>query len=229
MLLPDGDFPDKGQRVLLILGTDTNVGKTRVSSALAGQYLASGEPVTYLKPFQTGVSGASDPEGDAFFLRARYGSHPLFRATTWRFFPDPIDPMTAAKRVGVDLSTIQLKTVMEQELSASGKLVIEGAGGVLSPVFPDGQGILAAFSNVPWPYHLILVSHPHLGTLSSTLLSVNYLREVGSQISLSLILVPRPIGDQSLAARLNPDILAGLLPDIGVYRMENDRFLRVPG
>ena len=42
--------------LLWVLGTGTGVGKTQVSARIAQAWAAQG-PVTYRKPFQTGVTG----------------------------------------------------------------------------------------------------------------------------------------------------------------------------
>ena len=46
--------------VFLVLGCDTDVGKTIVSTGLARAFAASGSPVCYVKPWQTGLPLDSD-------------------------------------------------------------------------------------------------------------------------------------------------------------------------
>ena len=48
--------------ITFITGTDTDVGKTLATAALAVVLAASGDPVAVYKPTQTGVSG--DGHGD---------------------------------------------------------------------------------------------------------------------------------------------------------------------
>jgi hypothetical protein len=107
--------------------------------------------------------------------------------------------------------------------------VIEGAGGGCSPFFPDGGGLLSVIKEVQWPFHTILVSHPHIGTLSQTLLAVQYLR---SRLTgtLSLVLVPRPIPDPNpLASLLNPGTFCRLLAGTEIFVWENKKFSLVSG
>ena len=48
-------------RVVVVTGTDTGVGKTVATAALAARAVAAGDRVLVVKPVQTGVGGA-DPD-----------------------------------------------------------------------------------------------------------------------------------------------------------------------
>lgn len=224
-LLP---IPSPPPKAVFVLGTDTNVGKTLVSSSIVGICLGMEMAVSYFKPAQTGVSSPDDPAGDAGLVLSQNRPH-HFRAMTGYCFPDPIDPMTAAERVGALISRTDLLQKFHSLYREADMTVIEGAGGVCSPFFPDGEGLLSVIKEVKWPFHTILVSHPHIGTLSQTLLAVQYLR---SRLTgtLSLVLVPRPIPDPNpLASLLNPGTFCRIFPEIDVFVWENKRFSLVSG
>jgi dethiobiotin synthetase len=185
-----------------------------------------GLDVSYFKPAQTGVSGPQDPMGDAAFVLSE-NQHCSLRTRTGFSFPDPIDPMTAAQRAGVSLSREDILETLIDLSMESDISVIEGAGGVCSPFFPDGDGLLSVFDQVEWPFHTILVSHPHIGTLSQTLLAVQYLKTHLAG-TLSLALVPRPIDDDyPLASSVNPGTLCRLLSGTDIFILKNNRFSKV--
>ena len=194
----------------LVLGTDTRVGKTVVSAILLRE-LASGKNTPfYLKPVLTGGRG-EDSDSDPSRCRDMSGlpSH-LFE---WMFaFPDPLDPMTAAKRSGISIDPGAIRRKI-RSLALCHALVVEGAGGVLSPFFEGGKGFLSLFAPEDLSLcRLHLVSHPHLGCLSQILCALRALEPLSV---FCLHLVHRPVMDEwPLATSLNPDTLRSLLPSI---------------
>src|SRR5262245_3140999 len=104
-------------RGLFVTGTDTGVGKTVVSAALA---IRTG--FRYWKPIQTG------PDDDAAEVRTLAGCETL--PNKYRF-PDPVSPHLAARRCGENIDL--LRTTSQAE-SLCHKCIVEGAGGVLVPI-----------------------------------------------------------------------------------------------
>ncbi|MGW4164230.1 ATP-dependent dethiobiotin synthetase BioD, partial [Streptomyces sp. NPDC004788] len=82
--------------IIVITGTNTEVGKTVLTAALAATATAAGRSVAVLKPAQTGV-GPGEP-GDADDVARLSGA-----ATTAELarFPEPLAPGTAARRAGM--------------------------------------------------------------------------------------------------------------------------------
>jgi dethiobiotin synthetase len=78
-------------RALVVTGTDTEVGKTVVTAALAALARARGEKVTVVKPVQTGVR--ADEPGDLDEVRRLSGVDDLHEFAR---FPDPLAPAAAA-------------------------------------------------------------------------------------------------------------------------------------
>ncbi len=141
-LLP---IPSPPPKAVFVLGTDTNVGKTLVSSSIVGICLGMGMAVSYFKPAQTGVSSPDDPAGDAGLVLSQNRPH-HFRAMTGYCFPDPIDPMTAAERVGALISRTDLLQKFHSLYREADMTVIEGAGGGCSPFFQGSQMALSYHS-----------------------------------------------------------------------------------
>ncbi|MFN8011066.1 MAG: dethiobiotin synthase [Holophagaceae bacterium] len=184
---------------LWVLGTDTGVGKTRVCAALARRWAAEG-PVTYRKPFQTGVEDAGDPGADA---RAVAG--PGIHVETGLVLRAPLSPLAAAEAEGrvLDLEALAAWALRPAE----GRLLLEGVGGVMVPLSPGSHfaGWASGFG-VP----AVVVARGGLGTLNHTLLTCEALMLRGWRIAAVLL---NPGVDASAgAAPANAAILSRLLP-----------------
>lgn len=152
-------FPDK----LFISGTDTDIGKTVVSSMLV-----AGLKAGYWKPVQAG----KDPITDTQFVRKSTefdDSH--FYAERF-LLNEPMSPHAAAEIDGV---TIELQD-FEIPQYAQKHLIIEGAGGLIVPLNNEDY-VIDLISKLEVP--TLLVAKSGLGTLNHTLLSVEALKRRG--------------------------------------------------
>lgn len=107
---------------LWVLGTGTGVGKTFVSARVARTWAEHG-PVSYRKPFQTGVDRPDHPEPDASAVAGPgviAESHVLLQA--------PLAPLAAARHEGrtLDLGA----TAAWCRRPAEGRVLLEGVGGL---------------------------------------------------------------------------------------------------
>jgi dethiobiotin synthetase len=146
---------------LVIVGTDTDVGKT-VVSALVVQGLAA----TYWKPVQSGL----EEGGDSGRVQQLLNLPPERLLPEAYRFQAPVSPHWAAEREGmqVDRQTLELPT-LEQ---VPGPLVVETAGGLLVPLRRDWLQIEQI---AHWRLPVLLVARSGLGTLNHTLLSLEAL------------------------------------------------------
>lgn len=145
---------------LFITGTDTDLGKTVVSSILV-----SGLEAGYWKPIQAG----RDPITDTEFLRKATDlpdSH--FYKESFNL-TEPMSPHAAAK---IDRVTIHFDDIREPKATQE-HLIIEGAGGLIVPV-NDNQYIIDLIAHFGYP--ALLVAKSGLGTLNHTLLSLEAMR-----------------------------------------------------
>ena len=193
----------------LVLGTDTGVGKTTVSAFLVRRAAGTGKLPFYLKPVLTGGDPGA-PDSDPSRCAVLSGV-PDLRAECLYVFPEPIDPMTAAARAGVSIDPVRIRREIRNR-AESFALIVEGTGGILSPFFPEGKGILAAFTPGDLERSRVhLVCHPHLGALSQILTAMRVLS--GIPVLPTLHLVHRQWTDPfPLASSLNPGTLRALLP-----------------
>jgi len=185
---------------LWVLGTGTGVGKTHAASRIARAWANLG-PVTYRKPFQTGVDRADHPEADA----SAVGS-PGMAAESHILLKTPLSPMAAAQREGraLDLQAAAAWCLRPAE----GRVLLEGVGGLMVPLAPKIH-FLAWATDLKLP--CVLVALGGLGTLNHTLLSAEALMLRGWRIE-AVLLNPGADGTLSEVAEENAEMLRGFLP-----------------
>lgn len=163
-------WPDR----IWVTGTDTNVGKTVVSAALVRQLNAS-----YWKPVQSGWP--EDDDTETVRLLAEAPEHRL-HPPAYRF-RNPLSPNQAAEDEGIRPDPTTIRTP-----EYSGKLVMEGAGGLMVPITPDFL-MIDLMRKLAAP--VVLVARTGLGTLNHTFLSLNAIRDKGLPV-LGVVLVGEP-------------------------------------
>ncbi len=143
---------------IFVTGTDTDVGKTVFSAALAAALEAS-----YWKPIQAG----SLEETDSDTVRRLSGlPQPKVLAEDY-LLATPCSPHRAAELDCVKIDPEGLR------LPDADPLVVEGAGGLLVPVNRERLVIDLVAS---WQLPVVLVARTSLGTINHSLLSIEALR-----------------------------------------------------
>ncbi|MEV0978985.1 dethiobiotin synthase [Streptomyces sp. NPDC049915] len=156
--------------VLMITGTNTDVGKTVATAAVATAALAAGRSVAVLKAAQTGVG--PDEHGDADEVAHLAGAVTVAEVAR---YPEPLAPATAARRAGrapvhpQEIAEVAAKLATEHDL-----VLVEGAGGLLVRFDAAGGTLADAAALLRAP--VLLVASPALGTLNITELSARELR-----------------------------------------------------
>lgn len=154
---------------LVVTGTDTGVGKTVATAALACQARLVGVDVAVCKPVQTG-SPRDDDLADIARLSGVTDLH-----GSWRY-PDPLAPVAAARRAGLALPT--RAELVESVRGADAKLVlVEGAGGLLVELGDDGATLRDVAMDLAAP--VLVVVAAGLGTLNHTALTLESLASQG--------------------------------------------------
>ncbi len=114
-------------RVIVITGTDTDVGKTAVTAVLAARGLSHGHSVAVVKPAQTGVR--PDEDGDLAEVRRLAGDVSVHEGVR---LPEPLSPEAAARVAGIDLPTLEEQHDLVAAAARGRDItLVEGSGGVL--------------------------------------------------------------------------------------------------
>lgn len=184
---------------LWVLGTDTDVGKTFVSAAIAKAWATAG-PVSYRKPFQSGVKSLDDPASDPSAVKGDGISVDCFAT-----FHAPLSPLAAAEKEGaiIDLDAARAWCAKPFE----GRVLLEGVGGLMVPLSPSAH-FLAWATDLKIP--CVLVARGGLGTLNHTLLSAEALMLRGWRIA--RVIVNAGVDQSHGAARENAAMLRRFLP-----------------
>ncbi|MFG1935080.1 dethiobiotin synthase [Mycobacterium sp. NPDC048908] len=151
--------------VLVVTGTDTGVGKTIATAALACAARLAGVDVAVCKPVQTG----SPRDDDLADVARLSGVRKLFG--TWRY-PEPLAPAAAAERAGLPLPSRE--QLVGSIAAVDAKLtVVEGAGGLLVQLGAGGVTLRDVARDLAAP--VLVVVAPGLGTLNHTALTLESL------------------------------------------------------
>lgn len=187
--------------IILVTGTDTGVGKTITTAALAAVLSGTGRSVTVYKPCQ---SGAADGDSDTAEIVRLAGG---VTAETGVLLQQPLAPVAAAAADGVQLPGIAVHAAKIRELAAChDHVLVEGAGGLLVELDSNG-GTLAELGAL-LAAAFVLVSRPALGTLNHTALTLEALASRGLQV-LGLVLGSWP-ADPEFVHQSNREVLTSL-------------------
>ncbi|MFP6654441.1 MAG: dethiobiotin synthase, partial [Myxococcota bacterium] len=113
---------------VFITGTDTGVGKTVVSCALARGLRAAGIDVGVMKPAETGVLAAGPLDAQA--LRLAAGAQDALDLICPIQFAMPAAPQASAIEAGVDVSIERIRKCFELLQKRHAFMLVEGAGGL---------------------------------------------------------------------------------------------------
>jgi dethiobiotin synthetase len=152
-------------RSFFVTGTDTGVGKTVVACALARAFAAAGERVAVMKPIASGAERTAEGLRNADALALIQAANvPLTYAQVNPYCFEPaISPHIAAEDVKIEIDICTIRTGFEGLRAASGRVIVEGAGGWLAPINArETMGDLARALGIP----AVLVVALRLGCLN---------------------------------------------------------------
>ena len=190
---------------LLVLGTDTGVGKTLVAGAIADWFHRRGIRIAVCKPCGTGCVHRREglvSEDAEFLAHCADSPHPLDIVCPQRF-EEPLAPAVAAERAGTTVDWPAINQAIETMCSGSQAMIIEGIGGIMTPMdrkftFLD----VAAWLRIP----AIVVARPGLGTINHTLLTVGVLRAAGVEVA-GVVINRYPADTPGVAEETNPRVI----------------------
>lgn len=184
---------------LFITGTDTGAGKTVVASLLIRQLRERGFSVAGFKPVCSG--GREDAEA---MQAALGGTLSLDEINPWHFRA-PLAPWLAARAEKKQVKLAQVVTQARRLQARFPRLIVEGAGGLLSPLGEDfdSRDLIRALRATP-----VVVAPNRLGVINQVLLTLAAL-PAGLSKKAAVVLVAPPQPD--LAGPGNVKFLADKL------------------
>ncbi|TAL11970.1 MAG: dethiobiotin synthase [Nitrospirae bacterium] len=174
---------------VFIAGTDTGVGKTIVTAAVAAALNAQGLDTGVMKPLATGSPDQAGALSDTDWLTSVAGlGDPPDLIAPYRF-RTAAAPLVAAARDGRTIEPARIIEAFQALAARHDCVVVEGIGGVLVPITPDlFVADLAKQLGLP----VLVVARARLGSINHTLMTLECLRNRGVAIGGLIFNHPSP-------------------------------------
>ncbi|HEX3726001.1 MAG TPA: dethiobiotin synthase [Pirellulales bacterium] len=158
----------KRLRGLFITGTDTEIGKTYVAALIARALVGAGHRVGVYKPAASGclMQGGSMMSEDALKLWEAAGSPGKLADVCPQLFAAPLAPHLAAAAEGRRIDPVLLRQGLDTWLDSSDVVLVEGAGGLMSPL---GEEEFVADLAYDLGFPLVIVAGNRLGVINHVL------------------------------------------------------------
>jgi dethiobiotin synthetase len=181
--------PLRTPRGVFITGTDTGVGKTIATAAVATALRAHGFDAGVMKPITTGAPDRAAAPSDPDWLQAVTGVRdPPDLIAPYRF-RTAAAPLIAAARDGQAIDPRRIIEALQALSARHDCVVVEGIGGVLVPIAPDFfVADLAKQLGLP----VLIVARARLGGINHALLTLECLRNRGVEIGGLIFNHPSP-------------------------------------
>jgi dethiobiotin synthetase len=210
--------------VIFVTGAGTDIGKTYVSASLLRALRDADQPVLAIKPVVSGVGPVDEADFEqsdtARLLRAAgvaLTAHAIEACSPWRFAA-PLSPDMAAAQEGRTVALADVVAWSRRRIAEAGPdalVLIEGVGGVMSPVTPNATGL-------DWLRALgcpaLLVTGAYLGAISHTLTALSALQTGG--VDVTAVIVNSREG-HSIGAEATAEALRRLGPPLPIYTVED--------
>jgi dethiobiotin synthetase len=157
-------------RGVFVTGTDTGIGKTRVSVALVAELVAGGVRAVGMKPVASGCD-ASDRgwrHDDALQLQSSSDPRPEYAQCNPYAFPEAIAPHLAAASSGVTIELAPIAAAYAALAARCDVVVVEGVGGWDVPL---SDRLMQSAIPLALKLPVVLVVGLRLGCINHALLS----------------------------------------------------------
>jgi dethiobiotin synthase len=159
---------------ILITAHDTEVGKTRVTAALARALTQQGKSVEIVKAVQSGVPQGES--GDADWALSQVAAPQLASARTLFSYEAPLAPVQAAEAQGAELSFARVLNALNALPEATDFQLIEGAGGIAVPLEHSGKDYADLARELAVDFVVIVIQN-RMGSMNQTRLTYGYTPE----------------------------------------------------
>ena len=124
----------KTRQGFFITATDTGIGKTVVTAALALAMKQKNLNVGVMKPIESGVHPSHIKSSDAERLRTLVTPSRSFESICLYQFTDPLAPLAAARKAGVAIDLNSISSTCTRVAKEHDLVLIEGVGGLMVPL-----------------------------------------------------------------------------------------------
>ena len=171
-----------------VTGAGTDIGKTWAAAQLLRHWRLKGLEPEAVKPVASGYDPARPQDSDAAALLQALG-RPATAETVEAMTPirlrAPLSPDQAARRQGISISASSVAATCAPLIaSARGPVLVEGAGGVMTPL-NDRETMLDLILELALPS--IFLAGSYLGAISHALSGLAAMRGRGARAALVLV------------------------------------------
>ncbi len=221
-------------RGYFITATDTGIGKTEVSAALAVELNDKGYKVSVMKPVASGVKKVCR---DAVILKK--SSHCGFPIEDINpvAFKLPLAPMVAARLENKKFRLDRVRCSFKKLKSNGDFIIVEGVGGIMVPLHKKRVGAFYVTDLIKeMKLAVIVVARPDLGTINHTLMTLDILKRNKIKIAGIIINHSSKTG-KDISVVTNPDIIEelsgvkvlGIMPFKGNRKKRRIKWLKKTG
>jgi len=157
-----------------ITGTDTGVGKTVITAALALCLKQRGLRVAVMKPIETGCSNNRELGSDAERLRTIMAAATSIELISPYRFTLPLAPLAAARAAGVTIEIDRIKAACQNLANDYDFVLVEGIGGLMVPL-SEKSDVRDLIASLRLP--ALVVGLAALGGVNHALLTIEALRQ----------------------------------------------------
>jgi dethiobiotin synthetase len=183
-------------RGIFITGTDTEIGKTAITSGLAAVLKQRGQNVGVMKPVAAGS------RADARLLRQSAGVSDTLNEINPISFKNPLAPAAQSEAMPWDIK--QIKTAYDTLATRHELMLVEGVGGLLVPLL-DTLSVADVIARLDLP--VLIIARAALGTINHTLLTIEAARHRNLNI-LGVIYNTLLPNTPDRAAQTSPEVIA---------------------
>ncbi len=191
--------PAPNPRVLFFAGTDTDVGKTHVASLAVAELRHSGRCIAVYKPVASGCVDRDGERisGDAMSLWEASGRRGDWRSVCPQRFLAPLAPPQAAAAEGQKVDETLLIRGFTDIAAGSEITIVEGAGGLLSPLSERwlNSDLAAIFGG-----GVVIVAANRLGVIHQVLATLSAAESFGLPILGVVLNTTTPVSDGSVGS-----------------------------
>lgn len=202
---------------LFVTGTNTGVGKTRITGLLANHYLKQGERVVTQKWVQTACEEDDDCQTHLDLMTAASEEYAAYEADRCPYrLKFPSAPHLAAELENTVVEIQPIKDSFMRLTQAFDRVIVEGSGGLLMPFDRQAKITLADMIG-ELDLELVIVMDNILGAINHTLLTIEAAQKRGISIKGFIVNHTKPV-EVPRIAQDNPKIITAItgVPIIGV-------------
>ena len=120
---------------IFVTGTDTDVGKTCVSAAMANYFREKNIDVGVMKPFASGYKATADSVSEDVEILMKYSqTHDSIDLVNPYYFEIPTSPYDACKQLNLEIDISKVIDSYTQLASIHDMVIVEGIGGIMTPI-----------------------------------------------------------------------------------------------